>query len=215
MSANAPTENSPTSSTKATNSTEWKTDKLTLPGRDFHPTPFRFDPCVTPRTALSPEACTVRRVGTASTHAPLKVCVVIGLLYYIYYYSMYVYNNHSNYHAHTFGIDLYDVDACMKMDPAKFRKNINDPSHPSYTQCISNMCTDGKFIGSRTTLAYDVEHIVDENGPEYKECDKNIVGNYVMAKNEWNQILADATCPRNIQKCCASNPTSGHSFSTA
>jgi hypothetical protein len=55
-----------------------------------------------------------------------------------------------------------------------------------------------------TKLAYDVEHIIDNNGPwngkaiptrvisleitgpEYENCNKDIVANYVMAKNEWN-----------------------------
>jgi hypothetical protein len=40
-----------------------------------------------------------------------------------------------------------------------------------------------------TKLAYDVEHIIDNNGPEYDNCNKDIVANYVMAKNEWNQML--------------------------
>jgi hypothetical protein len=55
------------------------------------------------------------------------------------------------------------------------------------------MCTNGQFIGAQirtpTKLAYDVEHIIDNNGPEYENCNKDIVANYVMAKNEWNQML--------------------------
>ena len=55
-----------------------------------------------------------------------------------------------------------------------------------------------------TKLAYDVEHIIDNNGPwngkaiptrvisleitgpEYENCNKDIVANYVMVNNYWN-----------------------------
>ena len=121
------------------------------------------------------------------------LCIsILYICYYIKCYYYYFYNNNNEYHVNTFGIDLYD-NPCEIMDTRTFRRNINDPDHPSYTKCISNMCIDGKFIGAQirmpTKLAYDVEHIIDDNGPEYENCNKNIVANYVMAKNEWNQML--------------------------
>ena len=139
------------------------------------------------------------------------LCIsILYIYYYIKCYYYYFYNNNNEYHINTFGIDLYD-NPCEIMDTKTFRININDPEHPSYTKCISNMCIDGEFIGAQirmpTKLAYDVDHIIDDNGhwndkaiptrvifkektgPEYKNCNKNIVANYVMAKNEWNQML--------------------------
>ena len=97
-------------------------------------------------------------------------------------------NSKQNYHPNTFGIDLYD-DPCKHLSTQQFRANINNPNHKSYVRCNTNICKDDAFIGSITAIAYDVEHIIDNNGPEYKNCDKDIVGNYVMAKNEWNQML--------------------------
>jgi hypothetical protein len=121
------------------------------------------------------------------------LCVsILFIYYYTKFYYNYFFNYNNEFHVNTFGIDLYD-NPCEMMDTKRFRININDPDHPSYTKCISNMCTNGQFIGAQirmpTKLAYDVEHIIDNNGPEYENCNKNIVANYVMAKNEWNQML--------------------------
>jgi hypothetical protein len=94
--------------------------------------------------------------------------------------------------GYIFFIILYKeniCDTCKHLSTQQFRTNINNPKHPSYVKCNSNICKDDEFIGSSTTIAYDVEHIIDKNGPEYNDCDKDIVGNYVMANNEWNQIL--------------------------
>lgn len=96
----------------------------------------------------------------------LTLCVGIVFIYYYMCFYDYIYNN--KYHINTFGIDLYD-NPCEEMNTSEFRKNINNPNHPSYTKCISNICTNGQFIGAQirmpTKLAYDVEHIIDNNGP--------------------------------------------------
>jgi len=139
------------------------------------------------------------------------LCVsILFIYYYTKFYYNYFFNYNNKYHINTFGIDLYD-NPCEMMDTKIFRRNINNPNHPSYTKCISDLCTNGQFIGAQirmpTKLAYDVEHIIDNNGPwngkaiptrvisleitgpEYENCNKNIVANYVMANNYWNQML--------------------------
>jgi hypothetical protein len=121
---------------------------------------------------------------------------IIGFVFFISFFRLYYNSTDStystdskhNYHPNTFGIDLYD-DPCKHLSAQQFRANINNPNHKSYVKCNSNICKDDAFIGSITTIAYDVEHIIDNNGPEYKNCNKDIVGNYVMTKNKWNQIL--------------------------
>ena len=59
--------------------------------------------------------------------------------------------------------------------------------------CTGKWCIDNKFICGRSgnTDCYHVEHIIDENGPEFKNCYgcKNIAGNMVMAYGRWNKAL--------------------------
>jgi len=109
----------------------------------------------------------------------------------------------------TFGMDM--PDPCRPMSTRQFRDLVN-----ARVRCTGDYCVDGTFkcnVGA-TADCYHVEHILDENGPEYvsskfqvgaksgKDCGpaprstskcsasiKNIKANYVMAWGKWNQGL--------------------------
>lgn len=75
-----------------------------------------------------------------------------------------------------------------RIDNKSFRKQIN-----KQFECEGEYCNSGKYKckGPGDTGCYHVEHIVDINGPEYKdhpEC-KDIAGNKIMASGKWNTGL--------------------------
>jgi hypothetical protein len=97
--------------------------------------------------------------------------------------------NYRFFDSRTFGIDLPNKDPCTKVSRnSKFRDYIN-----RNFQCDGIWCQYGKFKcderGEKS--CYHVEHIIDENGSEYRDCDscKNIYGNMVMAYGQWNSEL--------------------------
>ena len=57
--------------------------------------------------------------------------------------------------------------------------------------CDGPWCLNGTFrcIYGNNKNCYNVEHIIDLNGPEYTSENKNIYGNLVMAYGLWNQQL--------------------------
>jgi len=96
--------------------------------------------------------------------------------------------NNSFYDERTFGIDLFD-DSCQKMTNSDFRKFMN-----ANVNCTGEWCSiDSKYNCKQGNNrdCYNVEHIIDKNGPEFEDCQnvKNIVANYVMAWGSWNQDL--------------------------
>lgn len=67
-----------------------------------------------------------------------------------------------------------------------------------YPECDGPYCLNGEWRcpqnskGSRgSTDCYNVEHIIDKNGPEFKDYSKckDAIGNKIMAHGEWNQAL--------------------------
>lgn len=86
----------------------------------------------------------------------------------------------------TFGIDLYSS-PCERVTSQSFRKYIND-----HVPCTGYWCVDNQFKTdpTRSSKYYQVEHIIDLNGPEFtsKNC-KEIAGNVVMAYASWNMGL--------------------------
>ena len=94
--------------------------------------------------------------------------------------------NYLFYDEETFGIDLFS-NSCEIMTKAKFRKYLNRD-----VNCIGEWCSiDDKYNCEiyNNKNCYNVEHIIDNKGPEFVDCNKNIVGNYVMAWGRWNQNL--------------------------
>ena len=106
----------------------------------------------------------------------------------------------------TFGMDgTHGGSPCEAMTTATFRKKLNSLMSCSGDYCVrgSYKCEEGK-----TSSCYHVEHIIDEQGPEFashasgsksgKTCQgkpcppsiKNIAANYVMAWGRWNSGLA-------------------------
>lgn len=59
--------------------------------------------------------------------------------------------------------------------------------------CSGKYCVNGQFScqSNGNTNCYHVEHIIDENGPEYTNCPrcKDIPGNMIMAAGDWNMAL--------------------------
>lgn len=115
-------------------------------------------------------------------------------------------NNNTNnlfYDPHTFGIDLFN-DSCQIMSPKMFRMYLN-----TYTNCTGKWCQYIKLSQSNNSRndqnecyrkvyrcfkgnsrdCYNVEHIIDKNGSEFPDCNKDVVYNYVMAWGTWNQNL--------------------------
>lgn len=95
-------------------------------------------------------------------------------------------NNTDNlfYDPHTFGLDLFN-NSCQIMSLQNFRKYINSNIKCNGKWCYKNyhcMCYDSRSC-------YNVEHILDKKGKEFSNCNKDIVGNYVMAWGKWNQKL--------------------------
>lgn len=89
----------------------------------------------------------------------------------------------------TFGIDLRGQDPCQRVSNEGYRKIIKNTF-----QCYGDLCHPSGVFGcpkKGSTDCYHVEHIIDENGPEFNECKgcKNIVANYVMANGRWNKGL--------------------------
>lgn len=93
--------------------------------------------------------------------------------------------NNYFYHRGTFGKDVYD-DPCVKItNNAQFRNYINEN-----IICEGKWCIDSKFNTNKKRDDYEVEHIIDLNGPEYNSCGcTSIVGNLVMAYGRWNAGL--------------------------
>jgi hypothetical protein len=76
--------------------------------------------------------------------------------------------------------------------PTKYRQHLRESM-----KCNGKWCVDGDWKCRRGNSrdCYNVEHIIDKNGPEFKdypEC-KNVPGNYIMAHGEWNQELGTLT----------------------
>lgn len=88
------------------------------------------------------------------------------------------------YDSNTFGLD-YDV-ACAVMTNSAFRSYINSKMECNGVWCDAN----DKFtcVTSRSDC-YHVEHILDENGPEFNIDCKQIAANRVMAYSQWNMNL--------------------------
>lgn len=97
-------------------------------------------------------------------------------------------NNYYFYDPMTFGMDY---DPCQKLDNTTKFKNKDFKIYISeQVQCLGEWCTnDGYFCKGDNKNCYNVEHMIDENGPELKDYDKNIFGNLVMAYGLWNQQL--------------------------
>lgn len=59
--------------------------------------------------------------------------------------------------------------------------------------CSGKYCVNGQFTcqSNGNTNCYHVEHIVDENGPDFGSCSrcKDIPGNMIMAAGDWNMAL--------------------------
>lgn len=67
----------------------------------------------------------------------------------------------------------------------------------STVSCTGNHCVDGEWKCKKgdSRNCYNVEHIIDLNGPEFKdhtEC-KNVAGNMIMSHGYWNQELGTYT----------------------
>ena len=108
-------------------------------------------------------------------------CIILSMIYYYFTYSR---GNVENiYDERTFGNMIYE-DPCIKLSNIQFRKYVN-----SKILCVGDLCVDGKFSCKNTNECYDVEHIIDLNGPEFTECNKNIAGNMIMAWSKWNRQL--------------------------
>lgn len=109
------------------------------------------------------------------------------------YNEFYIQDGNTNFmffDSFTFGINIY-TDPCTPISPnTVFRSFVN-----SKVTCSGAWCIDGLFKCEKTskgvpkTECYDVEHIIDKNGPEFKYCNKNIAANMVMAWNKWNTQL--------------------------
>ena len=70
----------------------------------------------------------------------LTICISIAFIYYYMCFYNWIYSN------------TFEIDTSEEIDTNEFRKNINNPNHPSYTKCISNICTNGQFIGAQIRM---------------------------------------------------------------
>lgn len=96
--------------------------------------------------------------------------------------------NFSFFDNRTFGYMIY-YDPCENYDSAKLRNKFRNYINKNM-KCIGKRCEKTGFtcLDSKVNC-YHVEHIIDENGPEYENKDKNIMANLVMSWGTWNVAL--------------------------
>ena len=108
---------------------------------------------------------------------------------YSKYWPVYGNNNSFFYDSDTFG-HIISADPCTQFtDNRQFRAYVNNLlvcNSTTKAWCVSDAykCTLGK-----NRQCYNVEHIIDLNGPEFVGYNKNIFANVVMAYGQWNQEL--------------------------
>lgn len=83
-----------------------------------------------------------------------------------------------------------DCDTSAYQSTATFRRHLQKGLPCNGQYCIDNQWS---CKGALAGACYQVEHIIDNKGQEFKECPrcKNIPGNYVMAYGSWNQELGN------------------------
>jgi len=87
----------------------------------------------------------------------------------------------------TFGMDIYDDPCTIINSNVVFKNKINEKIN-----CLGTWCVDDSFncVLHKTTECYNVEHIIDTNGNEFRNAKcKQIAGNMVMAYGRWNSQL--------------------------
>lgn len=99
-------------------------------------------------------------------------------------------DNNLFFDSYTFGIYLNFLNPCARMTNYIFRYHVN-----KHMNCNGKWCRNGKFIYESVDKSYEVEHIIDKNGPEFSNCSecKNIVANYVFSYGKWNRQLGKFT----------------------
>lgn len=102
----------------------------------------------------------------------------------------YSHGNKNSFVPTTYGGDL-SVSSDTMISTRQYRQII------SKTPCVGNYCVDNEWKCKKgnSVDCWNVEHIIDNNGPEFKNhknC-KNIAGNYIMAYGQWNQELGTLT----------------------
>jgi hypothetical protein len=94
--------------------------------------------------------------------------------------------NYQFYDDRTFGVDRENPCELINDNP-KFRKLMNQEFI-----CTGNWCINNTYncIRGDSKNCYNVEHIIDLNGGEFKNSScKSIIGNLVMSCGTWNQQL--------------------------
>ena len=109
--------------------------------------------------------------------------------------AYHMYSKNQLFDNQTFGIHIYN-DPCTIIDyNVQFRNYVNQ-----HLQCNKKWCVDHTYSCKyhlNDRLCYEVEHIIDKNGPELNTYCKNIAGNMVMALGKWNMELGRMTIDYN------------------
>ena len=97
-------------------------------------------------------------------------------------------NNSYFFDSATFGVN-YPIDPCTpnsENNNHKFKNYVD-----SMTECTGQWCINDEFkcVRGDSRKCYNTEHIIDLNGPELQEYNKNIFANLVMACGIWNQQM--------------------------
>lgn len=135
-------------------------------------------------------------------------CVIIGLTIMVSTYSyvseeyphtaVYINRNATKlgnkdyfyFDVRTFGSDFSEEVQCKTV-----YETSNQPFRNYISQrfdCDGEWCNDGWHC-TVPMECYEVEHIIDKNGPEFTNqfCNKNVFGNLVMAYGRWNRQLGN------------------------
>ena len=116
--------------------------------------------------------------------------VILVLVSFNYYHteSFIEYPRNMLYDNRTFGINIYN-DPCTIITNSQFRNYVNNHVNCINEWCVGNQFSCRKHLEDR--MCYEVEHIIDKNGPELKKYCKNIAANLVMALGKWNKEVGE------------------------
>lgn len=98
-------------------------------------------------------------------------------------------SNKDTFHRSTYGGNIRGLDPYKPTTTQTYKKHVNQE-----VKCHGPYCFNGQYgCGSKsdTRSCYNVEHIIDRNGPEsadYARC-KDVPGNMIMSYGPWNQQL--------------------------
>jgi len=101
------------------------------------------------------------------------------------------YKKEELYDNRTFGYNIYKNPCTVINNNKKFRNYVNNNINCIHNWCVNNKYSCKDHLDDR--MCYEVEHIIDKNGPELTKYCKNIAANMVMALGKWNKELGELT----------------------